>query len=259
MPGQAISLHRGFSMYTAKSCPKREETHLKKQALKAAFPHTIPVMMGYVAMGVAFGILFSSKGYHFFWSFLMSLTMYAGAMQFVAINLLVPDYQLLQIAFITLMVNARYLFYGLSLIDEFRDMGKKKYYMIFALTDETYALLCAKNPPPGVDRRWFFFFISFLNHTYWIVGCTTGGFIGSFLHFNTQGIGFAMTALFVVLLLDLLKETKNYATAVIGIGGSLFSLIVFGSENFLIPALAFILILLTSFRKPMERREAKKC
>ncbi len=184
-------------------------------------------------------------------------------MQFVAINLLIPGYQLLQIVFLTLMVNARHLFYGLSLIDKFRDLGRKKGYMIFALTDETYSLLCAKNPPNGVDRQWFYFFICLLDQCYWILGCTTGAIIGSFLRFNTKGIDFAMTALFVVIFLDLWQSTKNNLTALIGIAASVFALLIFGAENFLLPAMVLILIFLTLTRKTMENNlpkgETKQC
>lgn len=234
---------------------------MKRQALKAAFPHTVPVLLGYVSMGIAFGILLNSKGYHFGWAFLISLLIYSGAMQFVAINLLVPGVQLIQAAFITLMVNARHLFYGLSLIDTYRNLGKKKAYMIFSLTDETYSLISGKTPPPGVEPGWFYFFICLLNQSYWIIGCTMGALLGSFLHFNTKGIDFVMTALFTVILIDMLRESKGFGNAAIGIGGSILCLLLFGPQNFLIPAMAAILALVTLFRKKLDKKKeaAEEC
>jgi len=132
------------------------------KALKAAFPHTIPVLMGYIFMGAAFGILLRSKGYSFGWAILMSTSIYAGSMQFVAINLLTSPFNMVMVASMTFMVNARHLFYGLSMLDKFKDMGKKKSYMIFSLTDETFSLLCSAEPPQDVNKNWFYFFISFL-------------------------------------------------------------------------------------------------
>lgn len=229
---------------------------MKIKALKLAFPYTIPVLAGYMFMGIAFGILLSSKGYHFGWAILMSAFIFAGSMQFVAINLLTGSFNLVIVVFMTLMVNARHLFYGLSMLDKFKNMEKKKPYMVFSITDETFSLLCSAKAPEGVDKNWFYFFIAFLDHLYWITGSAIGGIIGSVFSFNTKGIDFVMTALFVVIFVDQWKSSKNHIPAMIGICGSLLCLIIFGAGNFLLPSMIVILISLTVFRKPIERRNA---
>lgn len=230
---------------------------MKMKALKSAFPYTIPVLMGYVFMGMAFGILLSSKGYHFGWALLMSVTIYAGSMQFVAINLLTSSFNVVAAALMTLMVNARHLFYGLALLDKFKNMGRKKPYMIFSLTDETFSLLCSAKAPEGIDNNWFYFFMALLNHSYWIIGCTLGAIIGSVFSFNTQGIDFVMTALFVVIFVEQWQATKNHIPAMIGIISSIICLVIFGATNFIIPSMIVILIALMVFRKPIELRELR--
>lgn len=157
---------------------------MKKKSFKAAFPFTIPVLMGYIFLGMAFGILLASKGYNFLWAIFMSLTIYAGSMQFVAINILASGATLLYTAFITLMVNARHLFYGLSMVDKYKDAGPKKIYLMFSLTDETYSLVSTVKPPAGVDTHWFYFFISMLDQLYWIAGAALGALLGSVFRFN---------------------------------------------------------------------------
>lgn len=234
-----------------------EEREISK-TIKAAFPHTIPVLLGYIFMGIAFGILLSSKGYSFLWAAFMAIIMFAGTGQFVAINMLVPGYSLLQVFFLELIVNARHIFYGLSLLDKFKDMGKKKPYMIWALTDETYALLVAANPPDYVDAKKFRFWIAVLDHTYWIIGCALGGLIGSLITFNTKGIDFVMTALFIVITLDQWKDANSHIPAILGLFISILCLLIFGANNFLIPALLLILAALIFFRKHIEAKEGAK-
>lgn len=235
---------------------KERDYMIKTKVLKPAFKYTIPVLMGYIFLGIAFGILLSSKGYHFGWAVLMSVLIYAGSMQFVAINLLTASFNPVIAIFMTLMVNARHLFYGLSMLDKFKDMGKKKPYMVFSLTDETFSLLCSAKVPEGVDKNRFYFCIAFLDHLYWIAGSAIGGIIGSAISFNTKGIDFVMTALFVVIFLDQWRSNKNHIPAIIGICGSLLCLITLGGENFILPSMVVILVSLTVFRKPIERRNA---
>ncbi len=225
---------------------------MKLRALKSAFPHTIPVFMGYVFMGLVFGILLRVKGYHFAWALLMSVFIYAGSMQYVAVTLLSPGIGLLDVVIMTFMVNARHMFYGLSMIEKFKSMGKKKPYMIFSLTDETYSLLCGAVPLPGVDKNWFYFFIALLNQIYWIIGCTLGGILGSFFTFETKGMDFAMTALFVVIFIEQWKSSKNHISAIIGILISIICLFVFGSQFFIIPAMLVIFIMLTLLRRKLD-------
>lgn len=227
---------------------------MKIKALRSAFPHTIPVLMGYMFMGIAFGILLRSKGYNFGWATLMSTTIFAGSMQFVSINLLTSNFNLATVVSMTLMVNARHLFYGLSMLDQFKDMGKKKPYMIFSLTDETFSLLCSAEPPQDVNKNWFYFFIALLNHFYWIAGSAIGGIIGSVLSFNTKGIDFVMTALFVVIFVEQWKSNKKHIPALIGICVSLLCLIIFGTSKFILPSMILILITLTLLKRTIEMR-----
>lgn len=232
----------------------REDLFVKRKTLKSAFPHTIPVLTGYMFIGIAFGILLRSKGYDFWWAILMSTSIFAGSMQFVSISLLTSTFSLTTVMFMTLMVNARHLFYGLSMLDKFKDMGKKKPYMIFSLTDETFSLLCSAEPPPDVDKNWFYFFIALLDHFYWVAGSAIGGIIGSVWTFNTKGIDFVMTALFVVIFVEQWKSNKNHIPALVGICSSLLCLIIFGASKFILPTMIFILIVLTIFKKPIEMR-----
>ena len=207
---------------------------MKHNALKAAFPYTIPVLLGYIFLGIAFGILLSSQGYPYWLAILMSLCIYAGSMQFVAINLLTGGAGLLSAAAMTLMVNARHLFYGLSMLEKFRTMKHKKPYMIFSLTDETYSLLCGLTPPSGVDSNWFYFFIALLNQAYGVIASAAGALAGSLITFNSTGIDFAMTALFIVIFVEQWESTKNHLPAVIGVTVTIFCRIIFGTDHFII-------------------------
>lgn len=230
----------------------------KLKALKAAFPYTLPVMTGYLFLGMAFGILLNSKGYSFVWAIFMSILIFAGSMQYVAINLLTLTFDPLNAFFMTLMVNARHLFYGLSLLGKYNETGRKKFYLMFGLTDETFSILCATEPPEGINKDWFMFFVTFLNHLYWIIAAALGGILGSLVTFNTKGIDFVMTALFVVIFLNQWQSQKQHAPALIGIGASIICLFIFGAQNFIIPAMILIIIALALYRKPFEKG-AKKC
>jgi len=218
---------------------------MRLKAFKVALPYTLPVLMGYLFLGIAFGVLLSSKGYHVGWALLMSVVIYAGSMQFVAIELLVSPFNLVTVFFVTLLVQARHLFYGLSLLDKFKISKILKPYMIFSLTDETYSLLCSTEPPAGVDKKWFMFFIAILNHSYWIIGCVIGNLAGTVFSFDPTGIDFAMTALFIVIFVEQWEKSKQHAPALLGLGLTLISLLIFGSDNFLIFALIGIFISLT--------------
>lgn len=226
---------------------------MKRKALRAALPVTIPVMAGYLFLGFGFGILLESKGFSFLWAFFMAVIVYAGSMQYVAIDLLSGGATLIATAVMTVMLQIRHLFYGLSLIDRYRNMGRKKPLMIFELTDETYSLVASSTPPSDVDEGWFYFFISVLDHLYWITGCTLGGIFGSMVSFNTKGVDFVMTALFLVIFADQWLSTKDHAAAIIGVVSSVICLILFGADNFILPAMISILVILTIFRKKLER------
>lgn len=221
------------------------------KALKAAFPHTIPVFTGFTFLGIAFGILMNSKGYGLGWTVLMSLLVFAGSAQYVTISFLTSVFNPIHALLLTLMVNARHLFYGISMLDKYRDTGKFKPYLIFGLCDETFSILCSTNPPEGVNRNWFMFFITMLNHSYWVLGSALGGLLGYMLSFNTKGLDFVLTALFVVIFIGQWKTQRNHGPAVIGVLCSVVCLIIFGRSNFIIPSMLAILAVLTLFRKKM--------
>ncbi len=216
--------------------------------MRSAFIETIPVFAGYLVLGIGFGIMLTKNGYSIAWAFVMAVTIYAGAMQYLAVDLLTGGASLITTAITTLLVNARHLFYGLSLLKKYKGAGLKKIYMIFALTDETYSLVSSKKPNKELDSSQYYFFISIFNQCYWIVGCCFGAFLGATIPFNSQGIDFALTALFVTIFVEQWKSTKNHIPAIIGVLTTLTSLVVFGQEHFLIPSMIGIAILLTLLR-----------
>lgn len=228
---------------------------MKRKALKAAFPLTFPVMAGYLFLGLGFGILLESKGFSFPWAAFMAVIIYAGSMQYVAIDLLAAGASLITTAIMTVMIQIRHLFYGLSIIEKYKHIGKKKWLMVHELTDETYSLVATSEPPEGVDAGWFYFFISLLDHSYWIIGCTLGALFGSLVSFNTEGVDFVMTALFIVLFVNQWLDTKEHRPALIGVGCSALCLVVFGADNFIVPAMLSILAILSIFRKKFDREE----
>jgi len=228
---------------------------MKRKAFVTAFPYTIPVFMGYLFLGIAFGVLLSSNGFHVGWALLMSLTIYAGAMQFVAIGLLTGPFGLLNAFIVTLMVNARHLFYGFSVLEKFKISGRLKPYMIFSLTDETYSLLCALEPPEEINRKWFMFFIAAMNHFYWILGSVIGALVGTLIAFDSTGIEFAMTALFIVIFVEQWERTKQHLPALFGVGISAVSLLLFGPDHFVVFAMIGILCCLFLLHKKMILRE----
>lgn len=215
---------------------------MSKRVIKEAFLSSIPVMMGYIVLGIAFGMLLESKGYHFIYAILMSVLIYAGSMQFVAINLLTSGASLISGAIMTLLINARHLVYGLSMIKKFENMGKLKPYMIFSLTDETYSLLVGSKTPEGCHEQYYLFFISFFDQCYWIIGSLLGSLIGSLLTINTSGLDFAMTALFVVIVVEQFLTSEKHLYTYLGFLISIICLILFGSESFIIPAMIGILV-----------------
>lgn len=226
-----------------------------KKILKLAFPLTVPVLLGYISVGIAFGILAIKSGLSIWVALLMSAFIYAGAMQFVAIQLLVGPINLVQIGIMTLFVNIRHLFYGLSFIDLFKTFGNKKQYMIFALTDETYSLLCAISLKESLPKENLFFAVSLLNQLYWFTGTLAGVLIGKLITFDTTGIEFAMTALFVVIFIEQWLAFKTHRPALLGILASLLALAAFGPEKMILPAMLLILVGLILIRKSLVSRE----
>ena len=228
-----------------------------KKLLKTVFVRTLPVMAGYLALGIGFGILAKSNGIGVLAVAAMSLFIYAGSMQFVAVGLFAGGASVLTLALTTLMVNARHLFYGISMIEPYKDMGKIKPYLIYGLTDETYALVCTGDVPEGFDKRRYSFFVTLFNHFYWVTGSVLGALIGSFITFDTTGIDFAMTALFITVFVEQWKSTNNHAPALIGVLSSVVCLLVFGADSFLIPAMLCICVLLLTGKNRIESREGR--
>ena len=224
-------------------------------ALKAAFPLTLPVMAGYLILGIGFGLLLQSKGFGLPWALLMSVGIYAGSMQFVAVDLLSSGAGLISAALMTLMVNARHLFYGLAMLAKYRDMGKAKPYLVFSLTDETFGLVSNIEPPEGADRRSFYCAVSALNHSYWILGAAVGSLFGTMVPLNTRGVDFSMTALFLVIVTGNMRKKESRSPSVLGIVCSVLCLAVFGPDRFLIPAMVLILSALFLFRKRLDPNE----
>jgi 4-azaleucine resistance transporter AzlC len=227
------------------------------KAIKAAFPHTIPVFTGFTFLGIAYGILMNSKGYGVGWTVLMSLLAFAGSAQYVAINLLTSVFDPVYALLLTLMVNARHLFYGISMLEKYQGTGKFKPYLIFGMCDETFSITCSTNPPAGINRNWFLFFITFLNHGYWVLGSAIGGLLGSMVSFNTKGLDFVLTALFVVIFIGQWKSQDNRKPAAIGVACTAICLAVFGQSNFIIPSMIAILTLLTVAREKMASEEVE--
>lgn len=244
---------------------------MDKRLLKKAFVDTIPVMTGYLVLGMGFGIILKTKGFGVVWALAMSTFIYAGSMQFVAIDLMTGGASLAVTALTTLMVNARHLFYGISMVDRYKGAGRKKPYMIFALTDETYSLVCSdaggkaeEAPETGSQaedvaaRHNYYFTVSLMNQMYWVTGSACGSLLGSVIPFNTEGIDFALTALFVTVFVEQWLTTRNHKPALAGLGASVLCLVIFGADNFLIPTMILITVILTLMRKSQESEMAGK-
>ncbi len=226
---------------------------MKSKIVKKAFVKTLPVMAGYIVLGTGFGILLRSAGFGVGYALAMSLFIYAGSMQFVGVGLLTGGASALSAILTTAMVNARHLFYSISMIEPYRDAGKYKPYMIFALTDETYSLLCDGTAPEGVDPNRYRFLVSLFNHCYWVTGSVLGSLIGAVLPFSTAGIEFSMTALFIASFTEQWLSTREHTPALTGLLSTFVCLILFGSQQFLIPAMLLMTLALSFLRRKEER------
>ena len=230
-----------------------DKIKILSKAFKCAFPYTIPIFAGFWFLGLTYGIYMNVSGFSFWYPMLMSLTIFAGSVEFVAVNMLLGAFNPLQALAMTLMINARHLFYGLSMLDKYRGTGAKKLYLIFGMCDESFSINYTADIPKDVDRGWFMFFVTALNHLYWFTGATLGGIFGSLINFSTEGLEFVMTAMFVVIFLEGWLKEKRRASALIGISISALCLIAFGSEDFIIPAMLAMIGVLTLLRKPLEK------
>lgn len=224
----------------------------KAEAFRAAFPHTLPILAGFTFLGIAYGVLMQSKGFSWPWTLLMSTTIFAGSMEFVTVGLLAGNFQPIYAYCLALMVNARHLFYGLSMLEKYKGTGWKKFYLIFGMCDESFSINCSVDPPEGVDAGWFRFFVTLLNHCYWIAGSMLGSLAGSFVPFDTTGIDFAMTGLFIVIFMNQWFSCRDHRPALVGLGASVLCLVVFPTDYFILPAMVLILMMLTFFRKKLD-------
>ena len=224
-----------------------------KDAFLAAFPLTVPIFAGFWFLGLTYGIYMNVSGFSFWYPMLMSITIFAGSMEFVTVNLLLGAFNPLQAFVMALMINARHLFYGISMLDKYRGTGWKQWYLIFGMCDESFSINYTADIPEGVDKGWFMFFVTLLNQFYWFFGSTLGGVLGSFIHFNTEGLDFVLTALFVVIFLEQWLKDKDHTSSILGIVLSLLCLIAFGANDFMIPSMIAIAGVLTLLRKPLEK------
>ena len=225
-----------------------------RKAFLAAFPYTIPIMTGFLFLGIAYGIYMNVSGFSPIYPILMSMAIFAGSMEFVTVDLLLGMFHPMSALILALMVNARHLFYGISMLDKYKNVGKKRWYLIFGMCDESFSINCTTEVPAGVDRGWFYFFVTLLNQCYWVCGAAIGGICGSLISFETEGLDFVMTALLVVIFLEQWMKEKDHTSGVIGIVLTVICLVVFGNKNFIIPSMLGILGVLTLMRGRLERR-----
>lgn len=216
--------------------------------IKKAFIATLPVLTGYIVLGIGFGMLLQSRGYGVLWALAMSVFIYAGSMQYVAIDLLTGGVSLMTAALTTVAVNARHLFYGISMVDKYKTQ-KKKHFLFWTLTDETYSLVCSEDAEQSGDSAAFYRLVSLLDYSYWVIGCVLGSLLGEIFPFSTEGIDFSLTALFLTVFLEQWLTTRNHLAALIGVFASVLCLLIFGSDKFLIPAMILIAFCLILLRK----------
>lgn len=228
---------------------------MDKKTFFAAFKASLPVMAGYVVLGLGFGVLLEKQGYSFLWAALMSLTIYGGSMQYASLDLIASGAGFVSTALMTMMIQIRHFFYGISMLGKYQETGKTKPYLIFALTDETYSLVCS-GAPEGTAPGRYYFLVSLLNQIYWVTGSILGGLLGAVLPFDTTGIDFSMTALFVVIFVEQWQSAKSHIPALTGLGITLLCLVVFGTSRFLIPSMILITLVLALARGRLEVKMA---
>ena len=227
----------------------------KLKALKCAFPKTVPIFAGFWFLGISYGIMMRTQGFSFLYPTLMAITIFGGSLEFVAASMLLGAFAPLQTLLVSFMIQARHLFYGIAMLEKYKGTGWKKPYLIYAMCDESFSINCSAEIPPDVDKGWFMFFVSLLNQSYWVSGAMIGGLLGPLVKFDTEGLSFVMTAMFVVIFLDSFLKEKQHISSAIGIGASVLCLVIFGSESFMIPTMVCITVLLTLSRRQIGKRE----
>lgn len=228
------------------------------RSFKAAFPCTIPILAGFLFLGMAYGIYMNVSGFSFVYPMIMAAVIFGGSLEFLAAQMLLSPFAPLQVLMVSLMIQARHLFYGISMLDNFKDMGWKKFYLIYGMCDETFSINCTAEIPGDCDRGWFYFFVTLLNQLYWVGGATLGGLLGNLITFDTKGLDFVMTAMFIVIFLEQWLKEKRHFSEWAGLASSAACLLIFGKDNFMIPAMICILLLLTAFRKPVGRKAGEE-
>ena len=228
------------------------------RSFRAAFPCTIPILAGFLFLGMAYGIYMNVSGFSFVYPMIMAAVIFGGSLEFLAAQMLLSPFAPLQVLMVSLMIQARHLFYGISMLDKFKDMGWKKFYLIYGMCDETFRINCTAEIPGDCDRGWFYFFVTLLNQLYWVGGATLGGLLGNLITFDTKGLDFVMTAMFIVIFLEQWLKEKRHFSEWAGLASSAACLLIFGKDNFMIPAMICILLLLTAFRKPVGRKAGEE-
>lgn len=228
---------------------------MKRKAFETALPYTLPICVGFLFLGMSYGFLMRSMGFSVWYPMLMSFFIYAGSMEFVTANLLMSAYNPLYAFVLTLLVNARHMFYGISMLDKYKNIGWKKFYLIYGMCDESFTINCTVTPPKDIDKGWFMFFVTLLNQIYWVGGTTLGALLGSVITFDTTGIEFVMTALFVVMFINQWEESSDHRPALIGLISSFICLILLGADHFMLPAMALIVLIFTLDRKNLDKQE----
>ncbi len=233
---------------------KDKKILMLKKAAKAAFPYSLPILAGYGFLGLTYGICMSVNGFHPLYTFLMSILVYGGSTQIVGVSLLTAAFDPLNSFIITFVLCARHIFYGISMLEKYKGLGAKKLYMIFGMVDETFSINFSAQPDKDVDRGWFMFFVTLFDHIYWILGSTVGAIFGTLINFSTEGIEFVMTSMFVVIFVDQWQKDKSHLSALYGVVISVASVLIFGADNFIIPAMIGIFLALTFSRGYLERK-----
>lgn len=228
-----------------------------QKAFKFAFPKTLPIFAGFWFLGMSYGILMRVKGFSFVYPLLMSMTIFGGSLEFIAVSMLLSTFAPLQTFLVALVIQLRHLFYGVSMLEKYKGTGWKKPYLIFGMCDESFSINYSTEIPEDIDKGWFYFFVTLLNQIYWVTGATIGGLLGNLITFNTEGLSFVMTAMFVVIFIDRWLKEKQHISSVIGLGVSLLCLVIFGNDSLMIPTMICIVVMLTLFRKPIEEKEGK--
>jgi len=235
-----------------------EEVQNGKGYIGFAFRQSVPVMLGYIFLGIAFGLLLQDAGYSFVWAFFISVIVYAGSMQFIMVSLMTGGAGLLYTAVMTFFINGRHIFYGLSFVEKYKKMGKACPYMVFSLTDETYSVLCGTKVPEGMKEDKVFFWISLFDHSYWVAGSVLGAVAGSYITIDTTGIDFSMTALFLVIVVEQWQEQRSHFAAITGAICGIIWLLLLGPDRFILPALCYCVVILLAVRGSVEGRTTKQ-